>query len=122
VRTTATSSGLGGGRASRAATLAELANPTPDSPKLDVATGALVTSRAEDAPAGPTIGDVAREEEPADRPDETPDVPDVGAEGPADLDERSLFDAGAAKRIVTMWVLTPTLAILASYPVFAFLL
>jgi sulfate permease len=122
VSTTSTIIGLGWGRASRAATLAELANPTPDSPKLDVATGALVTSRAEDAPAGPTIGDVARKEQPADRPDETPDVPDVGAEGPADLDERSLFDAGAAKRIVTMWVLTPTLAILASYPVFAFLL
>jgi phosphate/sulfate permease len=122
VSTTSTIIGLGWGRASRAATLAELATPTPDRAGLDVATGALATSRAEDAPAGPTIGDVARHEPPGERADETPDVPDVGAEGPADLDEQSLFDAGAAKRIVTMWVLTPSLAIVASYPVFAFLL
>jgi len=122
VSTTSTIIGLGWGRASRAATLAELATPTPDRPDLDVATGALVTSRAEDAPAGPTIGDVARHEPPAGKPDETPDIPDVGAEGPADLDERSLFDAGAAKRIVSMWVLTPSLSIVTSYPVFVFLL
>ena len=122
VSTTSTIIGLGWGRASRAATLAELATPTPDRPDLDVATGALVTSRAEDAPAGPTIGDVARHEPPAGKPDETPDIPDVGAEGPADLDERSLFDAGAAKRIVSMWVLTPSLSIATSYPVFVFLL
>ncbi|GGM51034.1 hypothetical protein GCM10009006_35250 [Haloarcula argentinensis] len=43
-------------------------------------------------------------------------------EGPADLDERSLFDPAAAKRIVTMWVLTPSLAVAVSYPVFAVLL
>ena len=122
VSTTSTIIGLGWGRASRAATLAELATPSPDRPEIAVSTGALVTSRAENAPAGPTIGDIAREERPAEKPDETPDIPDVGAEGPADLDERSLFDPAAAKRIVTMWVLTPSLAIVASYPVFAFLL
>jgi PiT family inorganic phosphate transporter len=49
-------------------------------------------------------------------------VPDVGAEGPADLDEQSLFDPQTAKRIVTMWVLTPSIAVTASYPVFVFLL
>ncbi|WP_262179071.1 inorganic phosphate transporter [Haloarcula laminariae] len=122
VSTTSTIIGLGWGRASRAATLAELAKPAPEGPSLDVTTGALVTSRAEDAPAGPTIGDIARHEQPAEKPDETPAVPDVGAEGPADLDERSLFDPAAAKRIVLMWVLTPSLAIVASYPVFVFLL
>jgi PiT family inorganic phosphate transporter len=122
VSTTSTIIGLGWGRASRAATLAELATPSPDRPDVAVSTGALVTSRAEDAPTGPTIGDVARKEQPAEKPDEIPDVPDVGAEGPADIDEQSLFDPAAAKRIVTMWVLTPSLAITASYPVFAFLL
>ncbi len=81
-----------------------------------------MTSRAEDAPAGPTIGDIARDEKPAEKPEEVPEVPDVGAEGPADLDQRSLFDPAAAKRIVTMWVLTPSLAVVTSYPVFAFLL
>ena len=122
VSTTSTIIGLGWGRASRAATLAELATPSPERPDVEVSTGALVTSRAENAPAGPTIGDIAREEKPAEKPDEIPDVPNVGAEGPADLDQRSLFDPAAAKRIVTMWVLTPSLAIVASYPVFAFVL
>jgi PiT family inorganic phosphate transporter len=51
-----------------------------------------------------------------------PDVPEIGSEGPAELDERSLFDPAAAKRIVTMWVLTPSMAVAASYPVFEFLL
>ncbi|NHN61513.1 MULTISPECIES: inorganic phosphate transporter [Halorussus] len=122
VSTTSTIIGLGWGRASRAATLAELATPAPENPDLDVSTGALVTSRVEEAPASPTIGDIARHEEPVDEPKEMPDVPDIGAEGPADLDEQSLFDPRAAKRIVVLWVLTPTLSVVASYPVFAFLL
>ncbi|WP_415383250.1 inorganic phosphate transporter [Halosimplex sp. TS25] len=122
VSTTSTIIGLGWGRASRAATLAELATPAPDGPDLEVTTGALVTSRAEEAPASPTIGDIARDEEPEADSEDIPDVPDVGAEGPADLDERSLFDPRAARRIVTMWVLTPSLSVTASYPVFMFLL
>ncbi len=122
VSTTSTIIGLGWGRASRAATLVELATPTPERPEVEVATGALVTSRVEEAPASPTIGDLARHEESAEKPEELPDVPAVGEEGPAELDERSLFDPAAAKRIVTMWLLTPSLAVVASYPVFEFLL
>ncbi|WP_336338384.1 inorganic phosphate transporter [Haloarcula brevis] len=122
VSTTSTIIGLGWGRASRAATLVELATPAPERPDVEVSTGALVTSRVEEAPASPTIGDIAREREPMDRPNEVPDVPDIGAEGPADLDERSLFDPRAAKRIVVLWVLTPSLSVAASYPVFEFLL
>ncbi|MCO8245417.1 MULTISPECIES: inorganic phosphate transporter [unclassified Haladaptatus] len=122
VSTTSTIIGLGWGRASRAATIVEFATPEREHPDLEVSTGALVTSRAEDMPASPTIGDIARHEEPAEKPEELPDVPNVGAEGPVDLDQRSLFDSAAAKRIVTMWVLTPSLAVVASYPVFAFLL
>jgi len=122
VSTTSAIIGLGWGRASRAATLAELATPTPRRPDLAVATGALVTSRAEEAPASPTIGDIARQEGPAEGPDDRIDVPEIGEEGPADIDERSLFDPAAAKRIVTMWVLTPSLAVAGSYPVFVILL
>jgi PiT family inorganic phosphate transporter len=122
VSTTSTIIGLGWGRASRAATLTELASPAPENPDLEVSTGALVTSRVEEAPASPTIGDIARHEEPMDEPNEIPEVPEIGAEGPADLDERSLFDPRAAKRIVVLWVLTPALSVAASYPVFAFLL
>jgi sulfate permease len=121
VSTTSTIIGLGWGRASRATTLPELVTPTPERPEFEVATGALVTSRAESAPVSPTIGDLARSEEPPEKPAEIPDVPDVGAEGPADLDEKSLFNPAAAKRIATMWVLTPSLSVAASYPVFVFL-
>jgi PiT family inorganic phosphate transporter len=124
VSTTSTIIGLGWGRASRAATLAELATPAsePTAADVDIATGALAASRGEDVPTSPTIGDIARHEEPAERPDEVPDVPEVGEKGPVDLDRKSLFDPAAAKRIVTMWVLTPSLAVAASYPVFLFLL
>jgi sulfate permease len=122
VSTTSTIIGLGWGRASRAASLSDLVSPGPERSDFEVATGALVTSRAEEAPVGPTIGDIAREEEVPKKPDDIPDVPDVGAEGQADLDENSLFNPAAAKRIATMWVLTPSLAVTASYPVFAVLL
>ena len=120
---TSTIIGLGWGRAGRAATLAELAVPAPERPEVDVeiATGALAASRDEEVPTGPTIGDIARQEEPVEKTAEVPDVPEVGAAGPADLDQRSLFDPAAAKRIVTMWVLTPSLAVAASYPVFLLL-
>ncbi|NIC00910.1 inorganic phosphate transporter [Halobacterium sp. R2-5] len=121
VSTTSMIIGLGWGRASRAATLSELLTPTSERPDFEVATGALVTSRTEEAPASPTIGDIARTEAPPERRDGIPDVPAVGAEGPADLDENSLFNPAAAKRIATMWVLTPSLAVAASYPVFVFL-
>ena len=122
VSTTSTIIGLGWGRASRAVPLPKLVTPTPGSSDFEMATGALVTSRAEDLPVGPTIGDIARQEDPPEKSEEIPNVPDIGAEGPADLDEESLFNPAAAKRIVTMWVLTPSLAILASYQVFVFLL
>ncbi|WP_128226277.1 inorganic phosphate transporter [Halobacteriaceae archaeon SHR40] len=121
VSTTSTIIGLGWGRASRAATLSELVTPAPERSDFEVATGALITSRSEEAPVSPTIGDIARYEEPPERPEEIPNVPDIGAEGPADLDENSLFNPAAAKRIATMWILTPSLAVAASYPVFVFL-
>jgi PiT family inorganic phosphate transporter len=122
VSATSTIIGLGWGRASRAATLAELATPAPGGSDFDVSTGALVASRADGVPTSPTIGDIARHRQPTDQPDEIPEVPEIGAEGPADLDESSLFDPSAAKRIVVLWILTPSLSVTASYPVFAFLL
>jgi PiT family inorganic phosphate transporter len=123
VSTTSTIIGLGWGRASRAARLAELATPSPEPATVDVevATGALAASRSEEVPTSPTIGDIARHEEPAEKPAEVPEVPEVGEKGPADLDQRSLFDPAAARRIVSMWVLTPSLAVAASYLVFLFL-
>ncbi|ELZ26920.1 phosphate transporter [Halosimplex carlsbadense 2-9-1] len=124
VSTTCCIIGLGWGRASRAATVVELATPEPrEDSDLEVSTGALVASRAEEAPTGPTVGDIARGEGPSDSPtDEVPDVPDIGEKEPPELDRRSLFDPAAVKRIATMWVLTPSLAVAGSYPLFLLVL
>ena len=124
VSTTCCIIGLGWGRASRAVTVAELASPAPEKePELDVATGALVTSRDEDVPTGPTVGDIARGETPPEKPDEEPpEVPQIGAKDPVEVDRKSLFDPSAVKRIALLWVLTPTLAVLGSYPLFLFVL
>lgn len=120
VSTTCCIIGLGWGRASRAVTVVELATPASKQDlDLDVSTGALVTSRAEDAPTSPTVGDLARGEDPPEQPDEElPDVPEIGEKEPAELDRRSLFDPSAVKRIAVLWVLTPTLAVAGSYPLF----
>ncbi|WP_253736360.1 inorganic phosphate transporter [Halohasta salina] len=120
VSTTCCIIGLGWGRASRAVTVSELATPTPDTqPELDVSTGALVASRTEGVPTSPTVGDLARGEAPAEQSAaDVPEIPDIGEEGPAELDRRSLFDPTAVTRIVSMWVLTPTLSVVGSYPLF----
>jgi PiT family inorganic phosphate transporter len=76
---------------------------------------AATTTRVEDGERGSvepdspgsTIGSVAREEESVERPDEMSPAPDVGSEGPADINEQNFFDPAVAKRTVTMWVLPP---------------
>jgi len=124
VSTTCCIIGLGWGRASRAATVAELATLVPKArPDVEISTGALATSRSDDVPTSPTVGELARGDENVGQTDGgAPGVPDIGAEGPADLDERSLFDPAAVSRIVAMWVLTPTLSVVCSYPLFVFVL
>ena len=124
VSTTCCIIGLGWGRATRAATIVELATPNP-TPERDVtvATGALAASRDEDVPTGPTVGDLERGERPAETPEETvPPVPDIGDSDTAELDRESLFDPAAVKRIVALWVLTPALAMTGSYPLFLLVL
>jgi len=124
VSTTCCIIGLGWGRATRAATVVELATPesTPEH-DVTVATGALAASRDEDVPTGPTVGDLERGESPAKKPEETvPPVPDIGDSDTAELDRQSLFDPAAVKRIVTLWVLTPALSMTGSYPLFLLVL
>ncbi|GGL31928.1 anion permease [Halarchaeum grantii] len=124
VSTTCCIIGLGWGRASRAATVAELAAPTPrGEPDIEITTGALAASRDADVPTSATVGDIASGEATVEPPAESvPDVPDIGEADPAELDRDGLFDPNAAKRIVFLWVLTPTLAVLGSYPLFRFVL
>ncbi|MFC5969938.1 anion permease [Halomarina salina] len=124
VSTTCCIIGLGWGRASRAATLVELATPEPErSTDVEISTGALVTSRTEEVPTTPTVGDLARGEAPPEKPaDEVPEIPDIGEKGAPELDQRSLFDPSAVKRIALLWVLTPTIAVVGSYPLFLLVL
>jgi PiT family inorganic phosphate transporter len=120
VSTTCCIIGLGWGRASRAATVVELATPAPKRERdIEVSTGALVTSRDEDVPTSPTVGDLARGETPPEKPiEEVPEIPEIGKKDPPELDQKSLFDPSAVKRIATLWVLTPALAVAGSYPLF----
>lgn len=121
VSTTCCIIGLGWGRASRAVTLAELAKPPSEGKqemRPNVTTGALAASSTEDdKPAGPTVGELATREgpEPQDQKDEPPSVPPVGEEDIEELTAESLFDLAATNRIVSLWVLTPSLSVVGSY-------
>jgi PiT family inorganic phosphate transporter len=124
VSTTCCIIGLGWGRATRAATAVELLTPEPmPTPDVEIATGALVTSRTEEAPTSPTVGDLERSESPPEKPPEDlPEVPEIGGKDAPELDQKSLFDPNAVKRIALLWVLTPMLAMAGSYPLFVLIL
>lgn len=126
VSTTCCIIGLGWGRASRAATLAELATPKPaGEPRPNHPTGALATqAKEEGAAAGPTVGELATGEgpDPDEQPDEAPPIPEIGEEDMEELTAEALFDPAATTRIVALWILTPSLSVAGSYLLFAFLL
>jgi phosphate/sulfate permease len=124
VSTTSCIIGLGWGRASRVRPLADIANPTTAGETTpEPNTGALTATpgaTADEATASPTVGELAEGEV----PDPDRQVPDggpspIGEEQPEVLSADSLFDAGAAARIVVLWVLTPTLAVVGSYLLFS---
>jgi PiT family inorganic phosphate transporter len=125
VSTTSCIIGLGWGRASRVQPLTEIANPnTRQTGTPDHKTGALSAApakTADETTASPTVGDLAE----GSVPDPDRQLPDggpspIGEEQPDVLSAESLFDAGAAARIVVLWVLTPMLAVVGSYLVFTF--
>jgi PiT family inorganic phosphate transporter len=84
--------GLGWGRATRTATVRE-----------------AVSGEAE---AAVSVNALAAE------PDREEDVPSIGEEDPAELTASDLFDPAATGRVVSLWILTPSLAAAASYGVF----
>ena len=132
--------GLGWGRASRAVTLAEAAEAAIEGEGgPDLSVGALVAkgtdSEGGDIPApGPTVGDLAAGETPDgssvaggrdavdDRDTTAKPVPKIGEESPEALTSADLFDRAATGRIVTLWLLTPTISSIGSYLIFAFVL
>lgn len=124
VSTTSCIIGLGWGRASRARTLAEIVTPTAEKPAPAVTTGGLTaaaTGDATEAPASPTIGELAKDEAPDPDDQQVPDdsIPGIGEETP--LSAESLFDSAATARIVVLWVLTPSIAVVGAYLLFSFL-
>jgi PiT family inorganic phosphate transporter len=124
VSTTCCIIGLGWGRSSRSATLAELATPPDaDHPSPTLSTGALAAeSPDEDAPKSPTVGELAAGGGHVEPDGGTPEVAKIGEEEPEDVPEESLFDPAAAGRIVVMWMLTPSIAVVCSFLLFEALL
>jgi hypothetical protein len=123
VSTTCCIIGLGWGRASRVSTLGELAAPQPDpheEPKIT--TGALATpSTEEKEQAGPTVGDLAEGKTPEEKKDPA-SVKSIGEEDVTELTADNLFDAAATRRIIVLWILTPSLSVGGSYLLFLLLL
>ncbi|MFT4922588.1 MAG: phosphate/sulfate permease [Haloarculaceae archaeon] len=124
VSTTSCIIGLGWGRASRARTLAEMAAPSPtERSTLTATTGALKaspTTRSDDTPASPTVGELAEGESP-DTDQQVADggVPSIGEEESRELSAESLFDPTATARIVFLWILTPVLSLVGAYLLFS---
>lgn len=127
VSTTSCIIGLGWGRASRARTLAEIAKQSPaDEPAPKFTTGALKLPPVEGdtgVAASPTVGELAEGEIPGpDRQHASGDrVSSIGEKDPEELSAESLFDPAAAARIVALWVITPTMAVVGSYALFSLL-
>jgi PiT family inorganic phosphate transporter len=133
VSTTCCIIGLGWGRASRAKTLAEMAAPpvagdsesgSEPEPTPEFTTGALAappTEDPDDAPASPTVGELAEGETPDPDEQQAPDggVPRIGEENPEVIPAESLFDPVATARIVVLWVVTPTLSVIGAFALFS---
>ena len=127
VSTTSCIIGLGWGRASRARTLAEIVTLSPvDEQAPEFTTGALKLPPVEGdegVAANPTVGEFAEGGIPSpDRQHASRDrVSSIGEKDPEELSAESLFGSSAAARIVTLWVLTPTMAVVRSYALFSLL-
>ncbi|MDY6819330.1 MAG: anion permease [Halobacteriales archaeon] len=124
VSTTCCIIGLGWGRASRATTLAEMATPQGPEERPELTTGALTappTDDPDEAPPGPTVGELAEGETPDPEDQRAADggVPRIGEEDPQAIPAESLFDPRATARIVILWVVTPTLSVVGAYLLFS---
>ncbi|EMA49968.1 inorganic phosphate transporter, partial [Halococcus thailandensis] len=113
--------GLGWGRSSRSVTLTDAAGSAIEGEgRPDFSVSALAAEGGDDGgpPAGPTVGDLATAEAPTGSSPTAASsggVPKIGEEEPDELPTDDLFDAAATGRIVTMWLLTPTVSALGSY-------
>ncbi|MFB6111754.1 MAG: anion permease [Halobacteriaceae archaeon] len=125
VSTTSCIIGLGWGRASRARTLAEIATPSPTAePDAAVSVDAITAPPTPDEPeagGSPTVGELAEGETPASDQPSPEAVPPVGEDSPDELSAERLFDPAATARIVALWVITPTLAVVGAYGLFSLL-
>lgn len=126
VSTTCCIIGLGWGRASRVVTLGEVVKPPfKTKPVLNLTTGALAAPSTEDGePAGPSVRELAsgKNRNTKIQRGKTRSVRPIGEEDIETLTTKSLFDPAATRRIVILWILTPSLSVVGSYLLFAFLL
>jgi len=98
--------GLGWGRATRTTTISDAASAAVrgEGPREDAGTEGL---------AGVSVNALAVDD-PGD------DVPPIGEEESAELAAGDLFDPQTTGRVIMLWILTPSLAALASYLLFEF--
>lgn len=91
--------GLGWGRASRTTTLSDAATTAVqgETPKAGISAGALSTETEND-------------------------IPQIGEEEPDELTGRDLFNPATTGRVIMLWILTPTIAAIASFALFRFVL
>ncbi|WP_435196608.1 anion permease [Natronomonas sp. EA1] len=94
--------GLGWGRATRTTRLSDAASAAVSGKGPEVTVDALATDG--DGEATRSVSDVPR----------------IGEEGPADVVSTDLFNPTTTGRVMIMWILTPSIAAIASYGVFAF--
>ncbi|MDY6779424.1 MAG: anion permease [Halobacteria archaeon] len=92
--------GLGWGRATRRSTV------------LEAATRGMETEETASTATGPLSSMPTVE---AEDPDE---VPPIGEEDTQEIPETELFNAATTGRVITLWILTPTLSALGSFALF----
>ncbi len=123
VSTTMCIIGLGWGRASRTVTLSDVTKAAIyGEGESHLSAGALATGGG-GVESQPTVGTLAADESPmSDGETGSPEVQRIGEGDPEALVGTDLFDPAATARVITLWVLTPTISAVASYLVFEFVL
>lgn len=127
VSTTMCIIGLGWGRASRTVTLSDATGAAIRGERESHLSAGALTAGTSTGESRPTVGTLAAGEavdesqSTDDATDQSP-VPRIGEEDPEMLAGTELFNPAATARVMTLWVLTPTISAIMSYLIFEFVL